>query len=115
MTPEAAIQHDILLALTERCGGVCTVWRQNTGAARLPGKNGAQQLVRFGVPGQADISGLFHGSGRRLEIEVKAPGGRQSASQKRFERVVRSCGGVYLLVDNTEDAVAGVLAAAQEP
>lgn len=78
------------------------VWRMNTGGARMTGRGGAEITVRFGVRGQADITGLVRGTGRRLEIEVKRPGGKQSAEQKAFQSLIEQAGGLYLVVDSIE-------------
>lgn len=74
------------------------IWRQNTGAALT--KNG---MVRFGVPGQADITGLLIPSGRRIEIEVKDAKGRQRESQKNFQAMIEKSGGIYILARSVED------------
>jgi hypothetical protein len=58
--------------------------------------------VRFGVPGQADISGLLS-SGRRVEIEVKSATGRQSPQQRAFEAMISKFGGLYILARSVED------------
>jgi hypothetical protein len=106
---EAAILKGILLALSRDCGAICTVWRSNTGSL----KDHTGRMVTFGVPGQADISGLLHGSGRRLEIEVKTATGRLRPSQETFRRVIEMAGGIYILARSASDAVAAVRAAAQ--
>jgi hypothetical protein len=113
MTPEGRIQTEVLLALTERCADLVVVWRSNSGAAMLPGSNGQRRLVRFGAPGQGDISGLFIGNGKRVEIEVKTSTGRQSADQVRFQKIIERAGGVYLLVRSADEAVAGIRAVAR--
>jgi hypothetical protein len=46
------------------------VQRQNTGA----GTNPSGRLVRFGKKGNPDLTGTIPGTGRRIEVEVKAPG-----------------------------------------
>jgi hypothetical protein len=74
------------------------VWRQNTGVARFK-----DRTVRFGVPGQADISGLVFPSGRRLEIEVKTKTGRQSDAQRNYAEMIRQMGGLYILARCVED------------
>ncbi len=48
----------------------CKCWRQNTGAMSSVYK-GKTRFMRFGQPGQADITGIYRG--RRIEIEVKKP------------------------------------------
>ena len=91
------------------------VWRCNTGAARVPGKRGRARVLRFGLPGQADISGLActpRRAGTRLEIECKAPelgpraAGRMSPAQKLFELDVRKFGGIYLIVHSATECLA---------
>ncbi|RMG17749.1 MAG: hypothetical protein D6729_08280 [Deltaproteobacteria bacterium] len=54
------------------------LWRANVGAARF-----GRHVVKFGIPGQADLTGILPG-GIRLEIEVKGPTGRQSPQQRAF-------------------------------
>jgi hypothetical protein len=99
---EKAIQNEILEALGPRRD--LRIWRINTGVAR---SMDFKRVIRFGVPGQADISGVLI-DGRRLEIEVKTPTGRQSPQQKAFEAMIKSFGGVYILARSLADAVAGV-------
>ena len=60
--------------------------------------------MKFGVNGQADISGIMS-DGKRLEIEVKSERGRQSKAQKAFQRVIERMGGVYILARCVEDVV----------
>ncbi len=74
------------------------LWRANTGVARM----GRNRTVRFGVPGQADLTGILPG-GLRLEIECKAPGGRQSPDQQCYAAMIRRYGGVYVLASSVGD------------
>ena len=93
---ESQIQRDILHYLATRTD--LRAWRANAGAALS--KRG---LVRFGVPGQADISGLFFNTGRRLEIEVKTATGRQSPQQRKFQTMIERFGGLYILARSVDD------------
>lgn len=93
---EHQIQNEILAEFGARHD--MKIWRQNTGAAL--GKSG---LIRFGVPGQADITGLLIPSGRRIEIEVKDAKGRQRQSQKKFQAMIENAGGIYILARSVED------------
>ena len=77
------------------------IWRSNSGAATT--HRGA--LVRFGVPGQADISGILAPSGRRIEIEVKSATGRQTQQQRRFQAMIERMGGVYILARSVGDVL----------
>jgi hypothetical protein len=80
------------------------IWRSNSGAAIWRGKNGSSGgLVRFGVPGQADISGIMRPSGRRIEIEVKTLTGKQSKEQQAWQKMIEWAGGLYILARRIED------------
>jgi len=94
-------ESQILAAILREFGSRTDIrlWRQNTGAARDPHTG---QVIRFGVPGQADLSGILQG-GQRLEIEVKTKTGRQSKEQKRWQRMIEKFGGVYVLARSVED------------
>jgi len=97
---EAVIQSHIMIALGARKD--CKLWRQNTGAVKF-----GHRLVRFGVKGQGDISGILRG-GRRLEIEVKSATGAQSEDQLRFQLMIESMGGLYVLARSVDDAVTAI-------
>ena len=73
------------------------VWRANVGAARS-----GRRVIRFGVRGQADLTGILPG-GLRLEIEVKSATGRQSAEQSAYQRMIERFGGVYILARSVTD------------
>ena len=73
------------------------LWRANVGAARI-----GNRLIRFGIPGQADLTGIL-ANGRRLEIEVKSARGRQTPAQAAFGRTIERFNGIYLLARCTDD------------
>lgn len=93
---ESTIQKEILLEFGARQD--MRIWRQNTGALKID-----DRFIRFGVPGQADITGLLIPSGRRLEIEVKKLKGAQQESQKNFEKMITKSGGVYITARSVEE------------
>lgn len=96
---EAQIQKEIMDKY-ERLHWI-DVWRQNTGAS-----NKGNRYVRYGIPGQADISGLItYGvdAGKRVEIEVKTRTGRQSEKQKEWEVRMRRGKAIYILAKSVED------------
>lgn len=76
-------------------------WRQNTGAARA-----GDRLIRFGVPGQADITGVVRG--RRVDIEVKTETGRQSGDQRAYQSRITSAGAIYVLARSLDDVLARI-------
>jgi len=84
------------------------IWRANVLVARTPDG----RVMRAGITGQADISGILAPSGRRVEIECKTPRGRQSQAQKRWQEMIERHGGIYVLARSTDDvarALAGLL------
>jgi hypothetical protein len=105
MKREAEIQAEILLALGSRPD--IRLWRSNAGMA-VP--LGGSRPVRYGVNGQADISGIMRvgGVGVRLEVEVKAAAGRQSEDQRRFQAMIEAMGGIYILARSASEALLAV-------
>lgn len=93
-----SITNDILLMIGREFPHV-RAWRNNAGAAKRRGRG----IVRFGTPGQGDISGLIGPSGRRLEIEVKAGRDAQSKRQELFQAMCERHGGLYVLARSVED------------
>jgi hypothetical protein len=86
------------------------VWRNNSGVAWLRTTRDRRHPdgmmpVRFGIPGQADFTGIIAPSGRRIEIECKSDTGRQSVDQRAFEEMIREAGGIYLLVRSGQELV----------
>lgn len=99
---EAELQQAILATLGARPD--LRLWRQNTGMAFSPD---GKRAVRFGVPGQADLSGILAG-GRRLEIEIKGPRGRQTPEQMFFGAMIARFGGLYIVAHSLQDAVSAI-------
>jgi len=93
--PEKQIQNDILRAFGTL--PQLRIWRANVGVARI-----GDRIVRFGVPGQADLTGILR-DGRRLEIEVKSPTGRQTPDQQAFGRMIERFNGIYILARCPDD------------
>ncbi len=98
---ESAIQDRIRLALGN-VPGLC-LWRNNCGTAEVRGYR-----VKFGVgnPGGADLIGVWNG--RFVAVEIKTPTGRQSPDQRKFQDLVESKGGEYVILRSVEDALAWV-------
>jgi len=101
---EKQVQNEILRAFGTRRD--VRLWRANAGVARI-----GRRTVRFGLPGQADLTGILP-EGKRLEIEVKSARGRQSRAQRDYQRMIERFGGVYVLarsVEDVRDAIRGYL------
>lgn len=100
---ETEIMRDILCAVSALPDSLW--WRQNTGVFRsLSGR----ETVRCGIPGMADLGGVYHG--HAVQIEVKTPIGRLSKEQRRWQAAVVRAGGVFIVAKNPADALT-VLAA----
>lgn len=69
------------------------VWGNNSGAI----KTEFGRFIRFGLKGSADIVGIT-GEGIFVGVEIKTGKSRQSPQQKRFMEMIRSRGGIYILV-----------------
>jgi hypothetical protein len=95
---EADLTHAIVDTLNNIPGVWC--WRQNTG------RRGG---VSFGLRGQADITGVVDG-GRRIELEVKLPGGKVEPHQVAFIERMRMLGAIAGVVRSMDDAIALVAA-----
>ena len=93
---ETDLMHRVMAALSER-GAL--VYRRNIGFGIAQGG----RAVRFGLPGQADIGGIYRGV--PLEIETKFGRRGQSPAQKNWQAAVERAGGVYVLARSVEDAV----------
>jgi hypothetical protein len=92
---EKAIQNDIFRAFGTLPG--LRLWRANVGVARV-----GTRVIRFGIPGQADLTGILP-DGRRLEIEVKSSTGRQTPKQVAFQNMIERFNGIYILARSTND------------
>ena len=83
------------------------VWRQNTGVFWVGGegtdRGGKKRPITASIPGTPDIVGMVAPFGVFFGCEVKTPKGVHSAEQKRFQRMVERCGGIYILCRNPYD------------
>lgn len=110
---ERQIQNEILRTFGTRPD--MRLWRANVGVARLGGpRRGGGRVVRFGLAGQADLTGILP-NGLRLEIEVKSTGGGQSPEQCRYQAMIQRFGGVYVLARSVEDVWAAIGRYLHEP
>lgn len=80
----------------------CYVWRNNTGAARMPGTG--NRPIRFGKKGSSDIIGLTK-NGRFIGVECKSGTNDIEPAQEDFRAMVLSKKGIYILARNSAQAV----------
>lgn len=102
---EKAIQNAILAAFGGR--PYLRLWRANVGVARP--LHDARAVVRYGVNGQADLSGIL-ACGRRLEVEVKDKGERIAADspQARWRSMIEKFNGLHVEARSVADVEAAV-------
>ena len=62
------------------------------------------RVVRFSVPGAADLTGILS-DGKRLEIECKTADGKQSEAQRNFGEMITKQGGIYIVARSIDDLV----------
>ena len=119
---ESQIKRAILAAYGSRED--LYLWNAPSGVAvSVDGK----RPVRYGVPGQADIMGVWRRGayyetarfvgmlssqmvpihyGQAIAIEVKRPGGQQSEAQRKWQAVWTRVGGIYVLARSVDDVAA---------
>ncbi len=103
MTPANKITAELLIEIPKFFH--CRVWRNNRVKAMVTGRGGKPRMVDAGIDGQADISGILAPSGKRIEVEVKAPGDRQSEVQKAFQAMIQSHGGIYIVATSVKQCL----------
>lgn len=93
-------ERDVKAAILKSCVGATAfrLWPNATGF----GYNPDGSAVVYGFKGAADYTGIFTGSGRRLEVEFKSPTGKLSSDQERFGGMIRAAGGVYIVARSVE-------------
>ncbi len=92
---EKQIQNSIIREFGTK--GWLRIWRANVGVARIN-----RRVVRFGIPGQADLTGILF-DGRRVEIEIKSATGQQSQDQKNYQKLIERFNGIYILARSIND------------
>lgn len=83
---------------------LCRAWQNDTGAGY---STDFTRFIRYGCPGSPDILGIIKG-GTLLAAEVKTGHGTQSTVQKKFQRMIETLGGLYVVVRKEEDAILAI-------
>jgi hypothetical protein len=78
---------------------VAWVDRMNVGGHEIDGR-----YIRFGLPGMADITGQMK-DGRRLEVEVKRPGGKPTLEQVAYLALINRHHGVAFVATGVDDVM----------
>lgn len=100
--PHTILRNDILVELTKAFHPAGLFWRVNVGQAVT--RRGA--VVKFGLPGQADIAGCC--DGKHIEIEVKTGAAVQRKGQKDWQAAIHAARGTYIVARSVDEALDGV-------
>ena len=84
------------------------LWRVQVGAA-VPvslccARCRSKGVVRYGLPGMADLLGIQAPAGRLVSLEVKSATGKPTEEQVAWAAMVKRFGGVAAIVRSVEDA-----------
>ncbi len=102
-------EHEIQNTILERLKYIprAFFWRENSGLMTAEYK-GVKRMWRAGIPGIADIMGIF--DGYLVAIEVKRPGKKPSQDQLAFKRRIEECGGIYIVSTDAIQVVSQIMA-----
>lgn len=103
MTPEGKISKEIRDAL--KALGYLAV-RVQSGVVKVRGG-----YMHLAPEGTADVFVVLRPAGRLMGIEVKQPGEKATPVQLAWGADLVARGGLYVVVDNRDDAIAAVQAA----
>lgn len=98
---ERDIKNELLVALSDEPN--TTAWVTTVGKYRALHTD---DVVNIGPEGAADVTILYGPRGDIAFCETKTRTGTQRESQKRFERMVRSRGGIYFIARDPEEGLA---------
>jgi len=97
---ESAIERDILRYLND--GGRCYAWKVHSVGVFDSGSGSYRKSSPFAVNGISDVIAIR--DGQVLFLEIKTPHGKQSQDQIKFQKAIRSKGGVYEILTSVDDA-----------
>ena len=73
-------------------------WANQTGVAR---SMDGLRFIKYGLVGSSDI--LCISNGRMIAVEIKINKDKQREAQINFEKMINSCGGIYVIVRDDRD------------
>jgi hypothetical protein len=101
-TTETDFVKAICIALCKRKD--VRVWRQNSGkSVAVHPKTRRTYAIQMAPEGAADISGIYKKTGQRIEIEVKADGGKLRPAQNRWRSFAVEFRCIYVLATYDEE------------
>ena len=100
-TPESLVLKAVLAYL--RVCRLGKVTRNNVGMIWTGGRPGSGRPVRFGTPGQADVSVALTGDPRMIHVECKAGKGTLTDAQRAWGASEIARGNLYLVARGVMD------------
>lgn len=97
---ERDVKNELLVLLSNE--PETTAWVTTVGKYRALYSD---DIVNIGPEGAADVTVLYGPTGDIAFIETKTRKGTQRESQKRFERMVKSRGGLYLIARDPHEGL----------
>jgi 4-aminobutyrate aminotransferase-like enzyme len=64
--------------------------------------------IKIGIKGMSDLYGIItdkNGVGRFLAIEIKTGNATQTKEQKRYEKIIKQLGGIYIVGREVEQVI----------
>lgn len=95
------------------CGENFRLLRSNTGVAKYCSRcesihrkesHPSYRIVRFGIPGAPDASGILAPLGRVIAIETKSDDGTLDEEQANYHAMITKYGGLVCVVRSIEEA-----------
>lgn len=76
------------------------VWQNASGVAKSMDD---ERVIKYGLNGSADIIGIIAPLGKFLAVEIKTGKARQSIQQIKFQEMITTRGGIYILARSISD------------
>ena len=92
----------ILIEVPKRFPAGTRCWRSSVLVGRALHDD---RILRAGLKGQSDISGIMAPSGRFLAIEVKVGKDRMRTHQEAFRSMILRAGGIHVIARDLEQAI----------
>ncbi len=78
------------------------IWKQVNGVFR---SIDGSRLIKVGLVGSSDLTGILLRGGRRLEAEAKTGKAKQTKEQRSFAHMIVKYGGVFILFHSVEEFI----------
>jgi len=85
----------------------CWVWRTNAGNIPMYDKRGKKRMIKVGVRGTPDISGIHKATGKHIGIEIKTPKRKDKVTFAQWEHLkrIKEYNGISGVATSPEEAL----------